>query len=763
MDSPPSQSRFKVSKRVIRHDKLMRQIIRIGGLIIIASVFGIFVFILSQALPLFYNANLKPLATFELKEPDLKIIGLDEWGEIPFAVTGGGKILFLDSFAPEIPPRVKTPLGSDAQWQLYRYDSKQQRLLFGSPNGKAVWVNLIFEPDFSTDKRTIQYELELSPSFDFQTNETESAESQEEFIDLALGIKNGTGQLAALTRNRHKHFLKILTLKREESLLEQGEMMAGNPLILSDSFPTPPQFLRIQEEGDAILVVLESGEVQYFTRSPSGWALQESFIPFAGQANPEIESLDYLLGDESIFLSQTDGTNAIFSLVLPEGENQRRWVKIKEFENLPQGASAFARSLRNRGFALTSGNLASLNYGTTASVRWQKRFSKPLVDIALSKKYHRLGLLEEPNRFHLYKLEDPHPEGGWKAFFGKIWYEGGSKPEYSWQSSGGSDAFEPKLSMIPLILGTLKGTFYALLFSVPIAILAALYTSEFLDHRLKKIVKPIMEIMASLPSVILGFLAALWLAPRIETKIPSTMLVILSLPLAVFLFGILVQRLPRALKAKIEGGHEWMVLTPVVLLVIYVAWISGPWLESWAFQVPAPDGPGTVGDFRLWWTQNTGQAFEQRNSLVVGLMMGFAVIPIIFTLVEESLSSVPNSLRSASLALGASRWQTAFRIVIPAATTGIFSGIIIGFGRAVGETMIVLMATGNTPIMDFNIFSGMRTLSANLAVELPEAPFQSTLYRTLFLGALILFLMTFAINSIAEFLGQRIKKKYKAR
>jgi phosphate transport system permease protein len=157
----------------------------------------------------------------------------------------------------------------------------------------------------------------------------------------------------------------------------------------------------------------------------------------------------------------------------------------------------------------------------------------------------------------------------------------------------------------------------------------------------------------------------------------------------------------------------------------------------------------------------TGTPFEQRNSLVVGFAMGFAVIPIIFTISEDAMSNVPQALRSGSLALGASRWQTAWLVVLPTAAAGIFSALMIGLGRAVGETMIVVMATGNTPIMDFNIFSGMRTLSANIAVELPEAPHHSTLYRTLFLGAMVLFLLTFAVNTAAEILRQRLREKFK--
>ena len=115
--------------------------------------------------------------------------------------------------------------------------------------------------------------------------------------------------------------------------------------------------------------------------------------------------------------------------------------------------------------------------------------------------------------------------------------------------------------------------------------------------------------------------------------------------------------------------------------------------------------------------------------------MGFAVIPIIFTIADDAFSSVPANLTAGSLALGASRWQTALRVVLPTASPGVFSAIMIGFGRAVGETMIVLMATGNTPVLDWSIFNGMRTLSANIAVEIPEAPYGGTLYRVLFLAA----------------------------
>ncbi|MGB1558652.1 MAG: ABC transporter permease subunit, partial [Oceanococcaceae bacterium] len=146
--------------------------------------------------------------------------------------------------------------------------------------------------------------------------------------------------------------------------------------------------------------------------------------------------------------------------------------------------------------------------------------------------------------------------------------------------------------------------------------------------------------------------------------------------------------------------------------------------------------------------------------LVVGLAMGFAVIPTIFSIAEDAVFGVPKSLSQGSLALGATPWQTLTRVVLPTASPGIFSALMIGLGRAVGETMIVLMATGNTPIMDFNIFEGFRTLSANIAVEMPESEVGSTHFRILFLAGLVLFLFTFVFNTLAEVVRQRLRSKY---
>jgi phosphate transport system permease protein len=261
----------------------------------------------------------------------------------------------------------------------------------------------------------------------------------------------------------------------------------------------------------------------------------------------------------------------------------------------------------------------------------------------------------------------------------------------------------------------------------------------------------VVEVMAAIPTVVVGFLILLWAAPLVGKWIVGVFAGMLAIPITFVLFMILWSFLRRFDWAKwVENGYEFLVLVPVIVVGVLVATaLTGP-VEQWLFD----------GDFRQWLYDSTGNRYDQLNSLVVAFGLGFAVIPIIFSISEDALSDIPYSLTAASLALGASRWQTVWRVILPSASPAIFAAIMIGFGRAVGETMIVFMATGNTPIMDWSPFNGFRTLSANIAVEISEAPRGGTLYRVLFLCAVILFLLTFALNTAAEIVRVRLRKKY---
>ena len=221
-------------------------------------------------------------------------------------------------------------------------------------------------------------------------------------------------------------------------------------------------------------------------------------------------------------------------------------------------------------------------------------------------------------------------------------------------------------------------------------------------------------------------------------------------PIGILLAGYLWSRLPESIRLSVPDGWESAMLIPVILLVGYVSLAMSGHVENWLFD----------GNMRMWLSNDLGIPFDQRNALVVGLAMGFAVIPNIYSIAEDAVFSVPKSLTFGSLALGATPWQTLARVVILTASPGIFSAVMIGMGRAVGETMIVLMATGNTAIMDMNIFEGLRTLAANVAVEMPESEVGGTHYRVLFLSALVLLGFTFVMNTLAELVRQRLRVKY---
>ena len=233
-------------------------------------------------------------------------------------------------------------------------------------------------------------------------------------------------------------------------------------------------------------------------------------------------------------------------------------------------------------------------------------------------------------------------------------------------------------------------------------------------------------------------------------RTPSRFLIVALLCLGIASTAYAWSRLPERIRLVVPDGWEAALLIPVILLVGAGSLGMSGHLENWFFG----------GDMRLWISNDLGITFDQRNALVVGLAMGFAVIPNIYSIAEDAVFSVPKSLTFGSLALGATPWQTLTRVVILTASPGIFSALMIGLGRAVGETMIVLMATGNTPIMDMNIFQGLRTLAANVAVEMPESEVGSTHYRVLFLSALVLLSFTFVMNTLAELIRTRLRKKY---
>lgn len=242
------------------------------------------------------------------------------------------------------------------------------------------------------------------------------------------------------------------------------------------------------------------------------------------------------------------------------------------------------------------------------------------------------------------------------------------EPKWSWQPN--SDV--PKYSLMPLFLGTLKAALVAMLFAIPLGVGAAIYSSEFAPKRLREVIKPVIELLAGIPSVVLGFFALIVLATWLQKSLGLT--------------------------------------------------------------------------YRL-------------NALNAGIALGITVVPVIFTVAEDAMTAIPRSLREAAIALGANRWQVSFTMVLPAALPGIAAGIVLGFGRAIGETMIVLMASGNAAIVSGSLTDSIRTFSATIAAEMAEVVFGSPHYNVLFFIGTLLFIFTFIINLGGDFVLLRMREK----
>mgnify|MGYP003110969502 CR=1 FL=1 len=763
--------RFTVGKKTVLLDRFMTHFIKVGGLGIIVAVFLIFLFILFQIVPLFQGAKVREVGSLDAKLQDGVLIGVDEWGEMPFVFSQKGDLEF---FPLEIDPETGTKKivdgkiqfsnegsriispefeGDTPKWSAYSYFEDARSIVLGSEDGKVGVIKIDYSPEFTEDSRKIEVEVTTEGLWDASSNVGKITH-----IDL---FENETRRLIGVVREDEsgKAFAEVMLFTAKRSLFGGSELKFVESFSIDEHLSGTPIQILVGGRGDRIMVVQDDGNISYFVLRGTTLTFQQNFQPFGGE--DPIVSSEWILGNVSVSFVSSRGSNEIWSSYLDEEVGHIVYAKIKDMPHFSGEVVDQSHSLRNRAYLIAGENEASLRYMTTKNVRWHGILDFDVTSSVIGPKYDLIYFFDTTGKIHAYDVKDPHPQAGFRAFFSKIWYEGQPEPSYSWQSTGGSSGFEPKLSVVPLVFGSIKGTLYAMLFALPISVLAAVYCSQFLPPEFKKVVKPAMEIMASLPSVVLGFLAALWLAPMWDNRVPSLLCVVVFIPLGTLIFGLLWGKLPQSIRMLVRPGWEFLVMIPAILFFGWLAWQIGPIVERMFFTVTDPTTGLPVADFRLWWPEFTGADFEQRNSLVVGFVMGFTVIPLIFTISEDSMSNVPPYLSSASLALGASRWQTAARIVLPTASPGIFSATMIGLGRAVGETMIVVMATGNTPVMDWNIFNGMRTLAANIAVELPEAPKDGTLYRTLFLGAMLLFLMTFVVNTAAEVIRQRLRERYK--
>lgn len=845
-------------------DRIARAVITIGGIGTIIVVLLVVLVLLGNVLPLFQKSSLNEGRSFGLADVEpaadvgLLAFGMDEYSELIWLVRPDQS---LDVFClsngvhlQRILP-ADSPSSNPVRATVAKVDDQQTSVLLGLQDGTVRIVLLTIDVSFAS-KSTLEPELVAS---------LES--SSEPFVLQDQTIYRSTSEgLIRKVRFQSAQYMDPISVHRdavdnldwifksEGSLMvssqngawassARGELamgryerqlggIGGKGKQKFEIWRSPGSGsidgLMMSSLGDSFQSIDPSGRVSRWSPDQNqSLSLAESYKSLTAQLS-SLSANEPLLGRSTWMLGSQSGEIEAVSLTTTDSGRELRTIHRVACSNAAIRAIASSPTQRLVAVADKVGGLKVVHVTSERLIaQLDSQEFEPDEQLRFSKSGRELVVCSSKGVRRI-QLDSEFPEASVASFFQPLWYEGYPAPGYIWQSSTGSAQGEPKFSLVPLIFGTLKATFYSMLIAGPIAILAAIFGSEFLSRSWRGRFKPLIELMASVPSVVLGFIGAMVLAPIMRD---SLFWILLSVAMTIFLFLLaahfwmlipvsrsiplrhyrlplmfLIPPLAIGLAAWISGTLErWIFGTTVQ------QWLSQPQLSSWPGWFLLMILPSVMGVVWLfsgpmvpwldWLSKQVGLhgkvqwqlvlfllaslavvclsgataavwtalefdsrkgllgAYQERNALLVGGIMGFAIIPLIYTLADDALQSVPQHLRSASLGCGATVWQTTIRVVVPTAMSGLFSALMIGFGRAIGETMVVLMAAGNTPLMDWNPFNGYRTLSATLATELPEAARGSTHYHTLFLAALLLFLFTLVANTLAEWVRMRFRKK----
>lgn len=852
------QRSMDTRRSVIWGEQIARWVITVGGLMVIVAVLGIMVFLFRVVAPLLGSGEVLGRVDYRVPVQDSVLwVNADEFQTLGLSVDRGGQALvFHLPTGTEIERR---DLGFAAEATAVGGRITRDRIALGFADGTVRFARLGVSAQATPADRLPADLVDLDPRDRRSGNRIFTRVQTGDFRTLAADIDIGAAEaisdlpIIAIDYRTggtvERPTISFATVDAANTVRVsrsrvQRNMMTGSETVRTTTVDLPAlpiadgarvTDILLSGSADRAIVAASDGTIyRYDLRNMDAPVLAESLR--AAAPGVSVTALSFLGGEQSLVVGGSDGSLGVYFRIQRAGAPTAdgfELVRAREHAAMPAAITDISEAQRDKSFVATdaAGNVWVI-HSTSDQVLFQLQQSNPSQERAQAMILPRgdgILVMSESGQLDAWQVRANHAEVTLRVLFSQVWYEGYGEPDFIWQSTAATDTAEPKYSLVPLIFGTMKAAFYAMLFATPIALMAAIYTSEFVDRRVRATVKPMMEMMESLPTVVLGFVAALVLAPLVEEWIGAVLLGLFALPTGLMLGAFLWQMLPVSVALKYDGFPKFTLMAVMIIAAALAAWGLGGPFEALLFQ----------GDFKRWTTGQIGtgtpfmflillpvsylatawafrrffghhwralvgdrdraqagrldvlrwlgtlagamalsyavaasltalgydprggfvDSYQQRNALVVGFVMAFAVIPNIYTLAEDALNAVPGHLRAASLACGATPWQTAIWVVLPTAASGVFSAIMMGLGRAVGETMIVVMAAGNTPIMEWNIFSGLRTLSANIAIELPEAVKDGTNYRVLFLAALTLFIMTFVINTIAELIRQRFRKR----
>jgi len=854
-DTFTGRVRRGTTRRVRFEDALARLVVTTAGIGTIAAVLLMGLFLVAVALPLFLPARTGTVGRVVAAPPRGPVaLGCDEQGRIGWWVdAAAGRFVCFDAERGTkllerqvgadwlagstslclLPGRLDAVAGrDDGTFQVGRLGVESAFVGRGELSAAAAGLavgGLMVEDDAILLRSAPEQWARITPIATAAGGRSAPLGAAVIDVDLAQGPRGPI--VAALAADGT---VRVETSSSRRNLLTDEVTVNREGATLSTAAEGfMPAFVRVAERGDQLFLVARDGRGRrYSIRDVAAPTLTEEFAATPG--GTAVTAVIRLFGGGSLAVGDDRGDVHVLFTVRSPGATAADGLAMTVARSIPAATPdtpvvALTASPRSRIFAAATarGPVRILQSTSGQGLLTMAAGAATPQALAIGPRERTL-LVADDRGVWAGGFDAGFPEVSVRTLAAPVWYENYPAPVHAWETTG-HDAFEPKYGFVPLVVGTLKSTFYSMAFAAPVALFAAVYSSQFLQPRWRARIKPVIEMMASLPSVVLGFVAGLVLAPLVEALLPAVILAVFAIPLTLVVAAHAWQVLPTAIRV---GGVRWRF--PLIAMVglplgCLLARLAAPWLEWALFDgslrrwLDGGDGdalggwvltllPGTaicvavivarlvnpwlrralagwsperaalaslatcggaalaavllavlVGMFLESWRVDPRAVvvggYVQRNAMVVAFGMSFAIIPLVFTLADDALSSVPEHLRSASLGAGATPWQTAVRVIIPAAGSGLFSAVMIGLGRAVGETMIVLMAAGNTPILDWNLFNGFQTLSAAVATELPEAARGSAHYRVLFLAALALFAITFVINTAAEIVRQRFRRR----
>ncbi len=726
-------------------DNVAGKAVVLGGLGVIVAILMIFFYLLYVVYPLFGDAEVESISQYsvpEIQTGKTLLLAMEEQNEVAVRFTDQGKAIFFKVESGQTLSIKSLAIPENAEITSFSQGAPATGVIvYGLSDGRAIIAKHAYKISYPNDQRLITPVIEypMGKQALLIDNDGQALEK------ITVKIEEEVTTVVAITADNR---LVLSSYSKEESLFGEDNLEQTTSTLNLGTMNV--DYLLVEKEQRLMYLASKKGYLSVYSIADKSNPELIQYLSVTENGS-EISNLTFLNAEISLLIGDTTGLVTQWTMIRDD-KNQQVMQNLRSFKVSDVAIVSINSEQRRKGFMTADANGMVGIYHSTAERELIKQSVSQSMPVYLtqSPRANAFLLQTADNQISFWQVHNEHPDVSFDSIWKEVWYESYPKPDYIWQSSSASNDFEPKMSLTPLVFGTLKAAFYAMMVAIPLAIMGAIYTAYFMAPAMRSYVKPSIELMEALPTVILGFLAGLWLAPFVEANLVGIFSLFMIVPLGVMIFAYCWQLLPKAIRHRVANGWDAALLIPVILISAWFAFAISPLIESLCF----------AGDMRVWMNDSFGIGYDQRNSLVVGLAMGFAVIPTIFSITEDAIFSVPKNLTVGSLALGATPWQTLVRVVILTASPGIFSAVMIGFGRAVGETMIVLMATGNTPVMDLSIFQGMRTLSANIAVEMPESEVDSTHYRVLFLAALVLFLFTFVFNTLAELIRQNLREKY---